>query len=111
MTDPIFMAASLLSQLINSGGKEKKLKCLFSGQIETHTSVSMAEGMDDGIWKILGRMNDYNPVSWGTWGACYVCNHCGFLRTDGGLLSDWKNDQILKEAKKRSRILSNLPSQ
>jgi hypothetical protein len=94
------MTNSLLSQVINLGGKDKKLKCLFSEKMQVHTSVSMAEGMDDGIWKILGRVNDYNPLSWGTWGAVYVCNHCGFIRTDGGLLSDWKNDQLLKEAKK-----------
>jgi hypothetical protein len=100
MVDPIFMTTSLLSQVINLGGKDKKLKCLFSEKMQVHTSVSMAEGMDDGIWKILGRVNDYNPLSWGTWGAVYVCNHCGFIRTDGGLLSDWKNDQLLKEAKK-----------
>jgi len=100
MTDPIFMAASLLEKIINSGGKEKKLRCLFSDQIQTHTSVSMAEGMDEGIGKVIGRLNDYNPASWGTFGAFYVCNHCGFPRADGGLLSDWKNDQLVKEAKK-----------
>ncbi len=100
MVHPIFIAERILNEIINSGGREKKLRCLFSDQIQTHVSVSMAEGMDGPIRKIIGRMNDYNPFSWGTLGAFYVCTHCGFSRCDGGLLSDWKNDQLVKEAKK-----------
>lgn len=99
MVDPIFITSSLLSQIINSGGKKKNLRCLLSDEIQVHTSVSTAEGMDDGIWKVIGRLNDYNPASWGAWGAFYVCNHCGFPRTDGGIFSDWKNDQLIEKAK------------
>ena len=104
MTDPIFLAPSILEKIINSNGKEKNLRCLFNDKITTHISTSLAETYDSSMGKVVGRVNDYNPASWAISGGFYVCKDCGMFRFDGGLLSDSKNDEILSEAKKRIEL-------
>ena len=99
MSDPIFLTSSILSKIIDSSGREKTLRCLFSNEFERHVSTSVSELYESSMGKVLGRFNDYNPVSMATWGGFYVCTHCGMPKFDGGLLSDIKNNQLTKDAK------------
>lgn len=82
----------IFNRLVNTGGVKKTLKCRKCKDFKSHISVSNAEVYGDhDLLKLLGRLNDVNPLSNVGLGTPYVCMSCRNMILDEGIASDFVN--------------------